>query len=98
MSEELYKIVPAAEVIAQNPPKRKKFSYSRIDGKDWVTVKWGGGDYDIELSRIPTPLALLQWLAHMGEKEWPDMTSVEVRKFILSVCQKKKWDLWGKSY
>lgn len=82
------------------PPVEKKrlFYFDRVDGKEWVTVKWGGYDYDIELDRIPDPLALLQWLAHLGEKEWKGMTPDEISAFIQEVARRKGWELWAKHY
>ena len=78
-------------------PKRK-FSFETVNGVDWVTVRWGGYDYDIQMSRIPDMPALLQWVAHMSEKGWEDMTPQEISAFIQEVCRRKGWDLWAKHY
>lgn len=78
------------------PRKPNDFHYETIDGREWVTVNWSRNkyDYDIEMNRIRTPLGLLQWIAHMGKKGWPGMTSSEIAAFIESICHNKGWDLW----
>ncbi len=78
-------------------PKEANFYFDTVGGKDWVTLKWGGYEYDIAMDRFPTPMALLQWLTHLGEKEWEGMTSFEVQAFIKAICDRKGWDLWHPS-
>ena len=81
--------------LTQPPPQPKRlFYFAHVDGKDWVTVQWGGYDYDIEMSRIDTPLSLLHWVTHLAEKEWEDTTPERIGLFVEKVCQKKGWDLW----
>jgi hypothetical protein len=45
--------------------------------------------YVIELSRIPTPEALLDWVWHLSEKNW--MTTVYIRELIERVYKIKGW-------
>ena len=74
----------------------RRFYFSHVGGRDWVTVLWGGYEYDIEMDRIPDPMALLQWVAHLGQKTWPGMTAQEISAFIERICERKGWTLWTK--
>lgn len=47
--------------------------------------------YHIELSRIPDPDGLVNWLDHLLGKDW--MTSELVREFIRRVYAIKGWNL-----
>lgn len=79
------------------PPREHNFFFDTVGGKDWVTLKWGGYEYDIAMDRFPTPMALLQWLVHLGEKGWKGMTGDEVQAFIKAICQHRGWNLWEPS-
>jgi len=62
-----------------------------------VVIQWGGYSYPLALDRITSPLHLLQWIAHLGEKEWEEMTPWRIRRFIECVCNEKQWNLWHPS-
>lgn len=64
---------------------------SKVELRDQVVVL--NGYYQIELSRIPTHLALIEWIAHLAEKHWFD--TAQARSFIYIVCQAKGWDVRG---
>jgi hypothetical protein len=86
-------------LAAQAPSARSgKFYFECINGEELVTVQWGGYDYWIEMHRIPSPLALLQWIAHWGAKGWKGMTSDEISAFVEAVCERKGWKLHEKNY
>lgn len=53
-----------------------------------VTIKWRC-DYEIEWSRLGTPLDLLGWVQHLSRKNWVDM--LRIRVFIDEVCKYKGW-------
>lgn len=58
-------------------------------------VYWGGYEYAVDLDRITSPLALLGWVAHLGEKKWELSSSSQIARFVTSVCNRRGWDLWG---
>ena len=47
--------------------------------------------YEIELNRIPTPLALMQWVHHLCEKNWMDSERICI--FIEAVAANKGWKM-----
>ena len=49
--------------------------------------------YEINLDRVPTPLALLNWVHHLSEKYW--ITTVHVHILIDAVCKIRGWDHHG---
>ena len=71
----------------------KGFHFETVNGRLWVTLTWGGYEYDIEMDRIPTPQALLGWLAHLGEKGWAGMTAEQVSNFVRVVSRRKGWKI-----
>ena len=73
------------------PPEDNLFRIN--DG--WLTIEWGGYEYDIEMSDISTPLALLDLIAHVAAKEWEQTTGVRIAELIEAVCREKGWDLYG---
>ena len=79
-------------------PKRRRFKITAVDGEEWLTLRWNRtrSEYGIALWRIRDPLNLLQWLAHLGKKGWPGMTSDEIAAVIEEVARRKGWDLWGR--
>jgi len=58
---------------------------------DCFVITWGGYEYSIAADRISNPLSLVQWLAHLGEKEWKEMTPWRTHIFITLVCRVKGW-------
>jgi len=63
----------------------KIFVYSERNKS--ITLKpWS---YVIELNRIPTPEALLDWVWHLSEKNW--MTTAYIRELIERVYKIKGW-------
>lgn len=58
----------------------------------YITLNWLY-PYDIALDRIPDPLALLRWTAHLAEKTW--MNSHRLSLFIEAVAARKGWKLHG---
>ena len=48
-------------------------------------------DYDIDLSRLDSPVAILRWVLHLGQKPWvtPDM----LMRFILLAASHHGFDL-----
>lgn len=49
--------------------------------------------YEIDLDRVPTPLALLNWIHHLSEKYW--ITTMHVHDLIDEICRIKGWDHHG---
>lgn len=91
------KFINAVDFMKTYHAHQPNFSFSTEGETEYVTVNWAINkwDYDIAMDRFRTPLGLLQWIAHMGQKRWPGMTSEEVAHFIEVICKKKGWDLWG---
>ena len=46
--------------------------------------------YEIGLDRIPTPLALLNWIHHLSQKSW--FTTFQAYHLIDKICDIKGWD------
>lgn len=84
------KTITAVELMAM-PRKHPGFSHS---GKHW-TITWGGYDYDIEDSRISTPLELLGWVEHLASKAWRKMTPYRIAEFVRAVSEANGWDIYG---
>lgn len=49
--------------------------------------------YQIDLDRVPTPLALLNWIHHLSEKNW--ISTTHVHDLIDEICRIKGWDHHG---
>lgn len=84
----------AREVIADLEKFRERMdaTFEHDEKLGHITIKVPyGHDYDIELSRIPDPEALLHWVEHLTGKDW--MPSELVREFIRRVCSIKGWNL-----
>lgn len=79
-------------LVTNGTLKARKKAYKV--NKQWLTLRWGGYDYDIEMRRIPTPLALLEWLHQVLGKSW-EFDTWEVAEMIREVCAIKGWDLFG---
>lgn len=87
------------DLTAPPPPTPPHaFHFEIVEGREWVTVRWGGWDYDIALDGVATPLALLHWVAHLAGKGWAGMTSEEIGAFIETVCERKGWNLWSEPF
>lgn len=65
-----------------------------IDG-GYLTLRWGGYDYDIALDRIKTPQDVMWWLHHLGSKDWPGMTPHRVSKMIELLATHYGWEFYG---
>ena len=87
-------VLDAAEFMSM-PVEQPDFYFETLNGKEWLTIKWGGYEYDIEMNRIETPLDLLSWLHHFCEKSWSGMTFWQFRLLIESVAEKRGWKLYG---
>jgi len=87
-----FKLLTVAE-WANVPEPPKLFSYVKETNE--IVLRWGGYDYEIDLDEVDEPLRLLEWIAHIGEKDWEDMTPGRVRRLIETVCHLKNWDLWN---
>ena len=46
--------------------------------------------YEIDLDRVPTPLALANWMHHLCSKYW--ITTVHIHVLIDKICELKGWD------
>ena len=46
--------------------------------------------YEIDLDRIPTPMALLNWMHHLCPKYW--VTTIHIHHLIDKICDIKGWD------
>lgn len=84
-----FKVVSMAE-IEREPLPDKGFTMSG----NCVVVRWGGYPYRIEFVELDTPLKVLTWLAHMGEKGWDGMTPWAVRSFIECLGSRNGWDVY----
>jgi hypothetical protein len=66
-----------------------------IDG-DYLTIRWGGYDYDINLGRIDTPEKAARWVIHLGEKStraWPGMTPRRISILLGTLDSHFGWKL-----
>jgi hypothetical protein len=61
----------------------------------YLDISWGEYEYSIALDRIPTPMALLEWIAHIEIKDWPGTTPRRIVALIAIVCRIKGWKLYG---
>jgi hypothetical protein len=58
---------------------------------DHVCIWWDGSEYAIPLRDIRTPTLLLEWLQHIGEKNWEGMTGYRVALLIASLGRHFNW-------
>lgn len=72
-------------------PPEKFYRFHQSLGEEWVTLNWGNYDYEIQMARIPTPLSLVQWVAHLAQKGWKKLTPYQISLFVRDVCEKKGW-------
>ena len=57
----------------------------------WLSIYWGGYEYQYETSRLRTPEDLLWLVLHLSQKDWPDMTGTRVGLLIGAVSHLKEW-------
>ena len=74
-------------------PRDKGFTFDA--DRKWLTIKWGGYDYEIEMSRIKTPTQLLGWVSHLGEKEWLNCEPWKIARLVELVAREKGWNIHG---
>jgi hypothetical protein len=77
--------ITLASMINQDDPDRKLIEVDR----NFVTIKFGGHDYDIELSRIKNQAELLGWVHHLCGKTW--MNGHRIILFIDAINKAKGW-------
>ena len=96
---ELHRMVESENAIRQalplwdiNHPKGFLFD---VNEQAWL-LYWSGckSPYPIELSQINSQLELIQFLYHIGEKQWIGMNGERIRYFISSVFTRKNWILY----
>lgn len=80
------------EALPANDPNNP-YGY-KIDG-DWVTLWWGGHDYNIASHRIDTPEKLLGWLRHICEKTWSGTTPERIANLIAELSDRHSWITTG---
>lgn len=76
-------------------PRDKRHSRGFVFDNElgYVDVWWGGYEYSIKLDRITTPMDILQWLNHIGGKQWRGMTGPRVAEFIDAIARRKGWNI-----
>ena len=78
--------------IKNLPAPDNGFSF---DANGWLTITWGGYDYDLKEKRLDSPLKLLSWINHIGEKGWEGTTPERISALIEVVSRRNGWNLWG---
>jgi hypothetical protein len=74
--------------------ERRRYAIDALityDKEDDIITLGFAYPYEIELERIRSPLALLEWVDHLMEKD--RMKKEYLRAFLRKVCQIKKWNL-----
>jgi len=61
-----------------------------VDDK-YITFDWGYKGYWIALDRIETPQHLLALVAHLGAKNWSEMTPNRIAALIRKIQQLRGW-------
>lgn len=79
-----WKVYDATDALNHESPV-----YVRIEGKEIVFIDQ---NYWIEMSRIRTRAALLEWVHHMCGKSWTNLEMIE--QFIELVHEYRKWELF----
>lgn len=74
-------------------PLKRGFRFE--DDDKWLVIEWGGYDYEVEMSRITTPLQLLGWVSHLGNKSWTDCTAERLARLVEVVAKKRGWNIYG---
>jgi hypothetical protein len=81
------------EIIASAEAERTRIEAMIDIEKGWITLlPTPTHPYHIELSRIPDPLGLLEWINHLAGKGW--MSRELIREFIRAVSEEKGWNLY----
>lgn len=70
--------------------------YEPVAGRVWLDGNYVVLDcppttYEVQLSRIQTPLNLLGWCDQLMEKNWITVRMLE--RFIAIVCSEKGWEI-----
>jgi len=74
---------------------RMNAAFQLDENNKWLTINISY-PYEIELKRIPSYAALLQWSLHLAGKSWMDLDYL--REFIEIVCHVKGWNIYQKTY
>lgn len=85
-----YSPIELAWMVADYSKKEKKIRDGVVFDGYGVTIKWRF-DYEIEWSRLETPLDLLSWCQHLSRKNWADKMHIGI--FVEEVCKYKGWRL-----
>lgn len=88
----MHKLVLAKDIDPVD--KEDGFYFETIDGNEWLTIQWGGYDYDIELSRICSPREMCSWLHHICGKNWP-IKPWQLSELLEQVFSRKGWSLFA---
>lgn len=62
-----------------------------------VTLRWGGGAYDVDLDDVTRPEDLMWKIHHVGKKTWPGMTPKRISALIEIVARHKGWPMYGRA-
>lgn len=91
-----FKVMSMEEVVSEVGAHRKRMDeIFHVDKEEGMITINAVYPYIIELSRIPDPAGLMQWLVHLFEKTW--MTAEIADEFIRRVYAFKGWDLYERS-
>lgn len=72
----------AADLASAPLPTPEKCGEFKITNDGFVTLRWGGYDYHIDLDRLDTPAKALDFICHLAHKTWADMTPNKIAWFI----------------
>ena len=68
-----------------------------LDDEDgYLTLTWGGGHYDLDISDVTRPEDLLWKILHISRKTWPGMTPARIGALISIVAHKRGWQPFGR--
>jgi hypothetical protein len=82
-----------ATLEPSDPRHRQMF---KIDHElDYLDVYWGGYEYSYELSRLATPLAFLEFLEHVLEKNWKHASGARVGELVRTMARHNGWGRHG---
>ena len=86
------KFITLAELMAQ---KRDDPLEPRIDAENQCIEfpSSPGCSYFVDFNRCDTHAAILEWVAHLSDKEWA--TKKHLQKFIVLACTIHKLSLWN---
>ncbi len=79
-------------------PSRTDEEVSGIIDEDdgYLTLKWGGGAYDLDIRQIHRPEDLLWVIDHLTRKTWKGMTPNRIGALIAIVADKRGWKPYEK--